>query len=436
MIRQVHVLIVDDEKLIRINLRALMEDLGFRVGEAANGREALAALERESFDLVLTDLRMPEMDGLSLITALREKNPNTPVIVVSGTGSIGDAIEAVRRGAWDYITKPVDDQDTFEIVINRTLERSRLIQENLHYHEHLEELVQERTQELHEQAVMLEQEIAVRQQAQEELELRQCQLQDLNATLKQRVKTEVEKNIEKDRIMSHQARLAAMGEMLSNIAHQWRQPLNNLGLYIQNLQYDYSINMLDEDRLNEYVHSSMDTLRYMSQTINDFQHYFRPDREPERFDIGATVKATVKLVETSLQAKGIAVNLHEMATHSVTGFANEFSQVILNIINNAKDALIERGVRNPAIDITTSGTEDLVTVSICDNAGGIASEIMEKIFDPYFTTKAKSQGTGLGLYMAKIIIDKNMGGRLAARNMPTGAEFVIEIACSPGTTAQ
>lgn len=428
MMIPVHVLVVDDESLIRMNLRALLEDLGFRVSEAANGREGLEACGREAPDLVLADLRMPEMDGLSLITALHDKSPDIPVIVVSGTGSVRDAMEAVRRGAWDYITKPVEDQEEFIIIVERTLERARLITENRRYREHLEELVAERTEKLHEQAVMLEQEITERQMAQEQLELGQRQLQELNATLEQRVIDEVEKNREKDRLMSHQARLAAMGEMLSNIAHQWRQPLNSLGLIIQNLQQDYSANMLDKDLLKEYVTSSMDMLCYMSRTISDFQHYFRPNREPGPFDIATTIRETVKLVEPSLQAAGISVRIHDMGTYCVSGFANEFAQVILNIINNAKDALIERGVRNPAIDITCGCKDDCISVSICDNGGGIPAEVMEKIFDPYFTTKVKSQGTGLGLYMAKMIIGKGMGGRLTARNTAEGAEFILEIA--------
>lgn len=145
----VQILIVDDESLIRLNLRALLEDLGFCVCEAADGCEALTMVEREAPDLILTDLCMPNMNGLALITALAGHYPDTPVIVVSGTGSISDAMEAVQRGAWDYVTKPVDDQNRFKIVIDRALERSRLVQENRRYHEQLEELVRERTQELH-----------------------------------------------------------------------------------------------------------------------------------------------------------------------------------------------------------------------------------------------------------------------------------------------
>ncbi|HEX8990411.1 MAG TPA: response regulator [Anaerolineales bacterium] len=429
------VLVVDDEPFIRMNLRALLEDLGFVISEAANGREALEVFDREAPELVLADLRMPEMDGLTLITALRQKAPDTPIIVVSGTGSIHEAMEAVRRGALDYITKPVVDQEEFIITIERTLERARLITENRRYREHLEELVAARTAKLHEQAMMLEQEISERQRAQEELELKQRQLQELNATLEQRVCEEVEKNREKDRIMSHQARLAAMGEMLSNIAHQWRQPLNNLGLIIQNLQEDYSAHVLDEEGLREYVASGMDTLRYMSRTISDFQHYFRPNREPSRFDIATTIRETVRLVEPSLHAAGISVRLHDAETYCVSGFANEFAQVILNIINNAKDTLVERNIPNPVIDITSCCRDDGIMVSIRDNGGGIPVDVMDKIFDPYFTTKAKTQGTGLGLYMAKMIIGKGMGGKLTARNTPEGAEFLLEIARN-GTDAR
>lgn len=142
------VLIVDDENMIRRNLRALLEDLGYSVSEAANGREGLDVFDRERPDLVLTDLRMPVMDGLALIEVLREKSPETPIVVVSGTGTLREAVDAVRLGAWDYLIKPVEDANAFEIVIRRALERARLILENRRYQSGLEKLVQERTREL------------------------------------------------------------------------------------------------------------------------------------------------------------------------------------------------------------------------------------------------------------------------------------------------
>jgi len=148
MSKSAKVLIVDDEELIRLNLRMLLEDLGYCVVEAADGREGLDAFDREGPDLILADLRMPVMDGLSMIAALREKSTETPVIVVSGTGTVQHAVDSLRLGAWDYVVKPVEDAKAFEIVIERTLERARLLKENRLYREHLEELVRERTVKL------------------------------------------------------------------------------------------------------------------------------------------------------------------------------------------------------------------------------------------------------------------------------------------------
>jgi PAS domain S-box-containing protein len=144
------VLIVEDEKLIRLNLRALLEDLGYQVTEAADGREGQDAFDRERPDLVLADLRMPVMDGLSMIAGLREKSPETPVIVISGTGSVRDAVDSLRLGAWDYVLKPVTDPEGLDIIIKRALEKARLVRENRCYREHLEELVRERTGKLRE----------------------------------------------------------------------------------------------------------------------------------------------------------------------------------------------------------------------------------------------------------------------------------------------
>ena len=148
MSKPAKVLIVDDEELIRLNLRMLLEDLGYCVVEAADGREGLDAFDREGPDLILADLRMPVMDGLSMIVALREKSTETPVIVVSGTGTVQHAVDSLRFGAWDYVIKPVQDAKAFEVVIERALEKARLLKENRLYREHLEELVRERTEEL------------------------------------------------------------------------------------------------------------------------------------------------------------------------------------------------------------------------------------------------------------------------------------------------
>jgi len=149
------VLIVDDEKLIRLNLRAMLEDLGYLVAEAGDGREGLDAFDRERPDLVLADLTMPVMDGLPMIAALREKSPETPVFVISGTGTVRDAVASLRLGAWDFVLKPIEDAAGFDITIRQALEKACLIRENRLYREHLEELVRERTKELSESEAFL-----------------------------------------------------------------------------------------------------------------------------------------------------------------------------------------------------------------------------------------------------------------------------------------
>ncbi|HTP05168.1 MAG TPA: sigma-54 dependent transcriptional regulator, partial [Nitrospirota bacterium] len=148
MSQSAKILIVDDEELVRLNLRALLEDLGYCVVEAADGREGLDTFDREGPELILADLRMPVMDGLSMIAALREKNTETPIIVVSGTGTMQHAVDSLRLGAWDYVIKPIQNARGFEVVIERALEKARLLKDNRLYREHLEELVRERTEAL------------------------------------------------------------------------------------------------------------------------------------------------------------------------------------------------------------------------------------------------------------------------------------------------
>src|SRR5512136_3395663 len=148
MSQSAKVLIVDDEELIRLNLRMLLEDLGYCVVEAADGREGLDAFDREGPDLILADLRMPVMDGLLMIAGIRERSTETPIIVISGTGNVRNAVDSLRLGAWDYVIKPIEDAKAFEVIIERTLEKARLLKENRLYREHLEELVRERTEEL------------------------------------------------------------------------------------------------------------------------------------------------------------------------------------------------------------------------------------------------------------------------------------------------
>lgn len=259
-----------------------------------------------------------------------------------------------------------------------------------------------------------------------ELAAKQGQLETLNETLEQMVQEEVSKNREKDQIMMSQSRQAAMGEMISNIAHQWRQPLNNLGLIIQNVQYDYESGRLTPQQMSADTEMGMKLICFMSQTIDDFRNFFRHDKEPKCFSINDAARKAIGFVEASLKDHGIVVAV-EGDDLEVNGYPNEFAQVLLNLLTNAKDALIERAIDHPMISLTISRNARQAVVAIGDNAGGISERIIGHIFDPYFTTKEQNKGTGIGLYMSKTIIEKHMGGSLTVANREKGAEFRIEI---------
>jgi signal transduction histidine kinase len=252
-------------------------------------------------------------------------------------------------------------------------------------------------------------------------------LKKLNEELEERVAQRTAELRLKDHILLSQSRQAAMGEMIGNIAHQWRQPLNVLGLTTQRILLSYDLGEFSREFLKKSVLQSMDLINHMSQTIDDFRNYFRPDKEKIAFKVHETMTNTLSLIEDSLKDDQIGIEIFATDDPVIHGYRNEFAQVLLNILKNARDALTERGTDNPRVTITICSEDSRAVVIISDNAGGIPEEIIDKIFDPYFTTKGQQAGTGVGLFMSKAIIEKNMGGRLTARNTRNGAEFRIEV---------
>jgi len=230
---------------------------------------------------------------------------------------------------------------------------------------------------------------------------------------------------QQEAIMVQQARSAAMGEMIGNIAHQWRQPLNALSLLLQNLIFAYETGRLDRELIDRVDAKGNLLISKMSHTIDDFRNFFKPNREKETVEISVQLGKTLELLQASLDNHQITVNTSVDSGLYFNGFPNEFSQVLLNLISNAKDVLIERQISNPTITIRCYRNEAALKIDIADNAGGIKEDIMDKVFDPYFTTKEEGKGTGIGLYMSKVIIENNMNGRLSARNETQGATFSI-----------
>lgn len=249
----------------------------------------------------------------------------------------------------------------------------------------------------------------------------------LNEELEKRVEQRTAELREKDQMLLLQSRQAAMGEMIGNIAHQWRQPLNYLGMQLQQLPLFYDLGQFNKELLVKNVAGSMEIIKHMSKTIDDFRNYFMPDKDKTEFNVRESINKCLSILEGSLKNPLIDVEIVSNDDLIIYGYSNEFAQVILNIMNNARDVFIERNVSKPKIFIKICNEGRCVVVTVADNAGGIPEDIINKVFDPYFTTKGPQQGTGVGLFMSKSIIEKNMGGRLNVRNIADGAEFRIEV---------
>ncbi|MDN5087789.1 sensor histidine kinase [Aliarcobacter butzleri] len=250
----------------------------------------------------------------------------------------------------------------------------------------------------------------------------------LNTELEEKVIVETSKQKEQEQLLIQQTRLAAMGEMIGNIAHQWRQPLNALGLILQNLKFSYEIGELDEKMIDKSVKKATMLTENMSKTIDDFRNFFRPNKAKENFKINEGITKAVELIESTFEHNNIKLE-KDFASSEIEffGFANEFSQVILNLLTNAKDAVLENKIENPLIIIQTKIDDEYIYISIKDNGLGIKDEIINKIFEPYFTTKDEGKGTGIGLYMSKIIIENNMNGKIEVKNEQNGANVIIKL---------
>jgi len=247
---------------------------------------------------------------------------------------------------------------------------------------------------------------------------------------------DITKEKEKDNLIMQQSRFAAMGEMIENIAHQWRQPLSSISAIATGTKLRYKNNLISDEELDSVFIKIKDHTTHLSKTIDDFRDFLKDDKQKELFDLNEVILKSIILTEASFKDNKIELYLKESDSKiMLNGSASELSQVFLNILNNAKDVLIEKEVKSKLVKIEVIKEEKYAVVKIKDNAGGIPLDIKDKIFDPYFTTKHKSQGTGIGLFMSNKIISKQYDGLIEVVNQEfkvndeiyTGAEFNINI---------
>jgi PAS domain S-box-containing protein len=246
---------------------------------------------------------------------------------------------------------------------------------------------------------------------------------------------DISKRVNAEQQLRQAQKMAAMGEMLGAIAHQWRQPLNTLSTYVASLPAAHYNNLINKNFVETLVAGADAQIQFMSKTIDDFRHFFRPSKNKEAFDVARAVDNAIKLLEPTLKQNKVrlAVHIDEAALPFIVhGYPSEFVHVVVNIIANARDAIVERRLQEARaepgliqVDIRSSG--EVVLVRVQDNGCGIPEHLIGKIFTPYFTTKGTTTGTGIGLYMAKMIVEKEMNGALIIDNMAAGAQMTIRL---------
>ncbi len=272
--------------------------------------------------------------------------------------------------------------------------------------------------------------------------LMEKKLKELNENLEKQVAIEVTSRLKAEEekkaheaILIQQSKIAAMGEMIGAIAHQWRQPLNALGIMIQDIQDAYEYGELSEKYINDIVRKSVNQIQFMSGTINDFRNFYKTSKIRETFNVVKAITSATSLLEAQFSFHTISINMKSSknGTLAVTGYLNEFKQAVLNIVSNAGSAIIEARQEGMSVEetgeilIDISQEKEIIIINICNRGKHIPEEIIGRIFEPYFTTKNPAEGTGIGLYMSKMIIEKNMGGKLYAKNIVNGVKFTIEL---------
>ncbi len=263
----------------------------------------------------------------------------------------------------------------------------------------------------------------------DELHRNRNRLENLNKQLEAKIKIELAKNRRKDEILFNNVRLASLGEMISNIAHQWRQPLNVLNLNIEMLLLEFMNENINEVFLDDFIDKNSKIISDLSKTIDNFRNFYQPDKEKSEFSLKELINEVIKIEKSYLREKSIKINFVENDGR-IFGFPSEFKQVLIHLINNSKDAIYLQNDPDGEIKVHLEDKGDYHILTILDNGGGIKEDIMNKIFEPYFTTKFQSAGTGLGLYMSKMIIEKSMHGNLSVQNRDKGAIFIIKLPMS------
>lgn len=349
-------LYVEDDEIIRGEVAKLLLFFFPDLETAGDGEEGLEKYREGRHDLVVTDLQMPRMDGLEMIEKIREEGNEVAVFITTAFGEEEYVMRAIELGVDRYLKKPVTLAKMIDALAKFGEERSR----------------------------------------RRELE-------------------------EKNRLLLHNARFAAMGEILTNIAHHWRNPLNAIAMVAQDLQDAYESEELDREYMNSSMEIIMKTLRNLSATIDQFGAFFKPDGEEREFELGELLEKTVQVLSPAIRQEAVEVEIEGCRGVTLYGYPKELGQALFAVLNNGMEAVYRRvgegALEKGWIRVECRRDGEWYEVRVTDNGGGFAQEEVRRVFEPYNSTKGPASGTGLGLYVARMIVESHHGGKIQVENV-------------------
>lgn len=391
MSRDLSILMVDDEVNLTRDYLEIAQRFFTHTDIANSAMEAIKLFEKGKYDIIYTDLNMPGMNGIELIDAIKKIDQNQKFIVISASDDSDKLMQLLSLNVSGFIVKPFS--------ISKFIHVSR------------EQI-----------SILLQSQLLAKQTNQLQSDL---------------IKVTQEKQAQENMLIQ-QSKLAQTGEMISMIAHQWRQPLSSITAQLSNLKTRLDLEMYADEE-NPFLALSTDFLNcftqveesvtFLSTTINDFRNFYRPNNDKNLFKICDAVKSVLSMLNLEKRQIEVTLKCGQYQDFEVHTFEGELKQVMMSILNNAADALMEHSINEPKVLILLDEKDENIILSITDNAGGIADDIIDHIFLPYFSTKNEKNGTGLGLHMAKTIMEQHVHGTLEVKNSAHfgGAEFTIKI---------
>lgn len=376
------IMYVEDDEGERESVYHILKRLSDDVIVAKDGKEGVEKYISQKPDLLIVDIIMPVMNGLDMVREIKKSNSYEPVIFLSASTDVKHFSEAVNLNADGFVLKPLSFESLLS-VLEKTVD-------NINARKLAEEYKKE---------------------------------------LEERVTQEVVKNIETIKMLKQQAKLAQMGEMIGAVIHHWRQPLSIINQLAQDISDTYRYGEMDEQYVDKATEKISYQVRYMFDNIEDLRSFFKPDKTKKEFSLIHIFEAVLTLMKNHFLVNGIEIDVAEKQKNiNLFGYSDEFKQVVINLLSNSKDAFLRNpDIKNKKVFVEIAEDADFVTVLVKDNAGGIDEELMDHIFEAYYTTKTGVEGAGIGLFISKVIIENSFSGSIDVRNVDNGAEFLIKI---------